>query len=163
MNSRIIRRAGKVTQYRFPSLIVTIAIAAGVVGSLPLLALADVSLQTLDFEIEGLDLDSGTVVDVTDMVASVSADIKIAYNADRTLHAVVFPATEGVELAFVEGTAFDGVNAAEVAGFAFSAEPVDLPFSPNDCVVLRTDQGAVYKIGNATESGTSVTFNYAPL
>jgi hypothetical protein len=40
---------------------------------------------------------------------------------------------------------------------------VDLPFSANDCVVVRSDQGALYKIGNAVESDTSVTFNYATL
>jgi len=52
---------------------------------------------------------------------------------------------------------------AELPQPAFFAEPIDWLFSANDCVVIRTDQAAVFKIGNATESGMSITFREEPL
>ena len=120
---------------------------------------------TMDVESQVLDLDAGTVVDALteDLTAPTGADVQLAYNADRTPHAVVLPVGEGVELAFVAGVGFDGISSSDVSNLAFSTEPIDLPFSANDCVVIRTDQGTVFKLGNATESGMSITFNYEPL
>jgi hypothetical protein len=91
------------------------------------------------------------------------ADMLLAYNADRTPHAVVIPVGDGVEMAFAAGVGFDGISSSDLGSLAFSAEPSDLPFSANDCVVVRTDQGTYFKLGNATESGLSVTFNYEQL
>lgn len=121
---------------------------------------------TLSFETEGLDLDAGvvTTVDIPIPVEEDGTDIRIAYNALRLPAAVVVTgATEGVELAFVAGVPFDGVTAESVAGLTFSAEPVDAPFSAADTVVVRTATGAVFKLGNASESDTGVTFNYIAL
>ncbi len=120
---------------------------------------------TMEAESQMLDLDAGMVVDALteDLTAPTGADVRLAYNADRTPHAVVFPVGEGVELAFVASAGFDGVSSSDVSNLAFSTEPIDLPFSANDCVVIRTDQGMVFKLGNTTESGMSITFNYAPL
>ena len=125
----------------------------------------EVLTTTLAFENEGLDLDAGMVIaaDMPDE-ADGTADIRIAYNALRSPGAVVVPgATQGIELAFVAGVGFDGVTTESVATLTFSAEPVDAPFSANDTVVVRTDTGAVFKLGNASESDTGVTFNYAAL
>ncbi len=122
-------------------------------------------IATLEVEIQALDLDAGTVLDPSpeDVIAPAGADIELAYNADRSPHAVVFPVGEGVEVSFVAGVGFDGVSSADISKLVFSNEPTDLPFSPEHCVVIRTDQGAVFKIGNAVETGLSVTFNYAAL
>jgi len=95
-----------------------------------------------------------------ELTAPTGADVQLAYNADRTPHVVVFPVGEGVELAFVVSVGFDGISSSDVSDLAFSTEPMDLPFSANDCVVIRTDQGMFFKLGNATESGLSITFNY---
>jgi len=119
---------------------------------------------TLTFETEGLDLDAGTVTLANNPRAADGTDIRIAYNAQRSLHAVVvLDATEGVELAFVAGVAFDGVTAESAVDLTFSPEPVDAPFSSADTVVVRTTAGAMFKLGNASESGTGVTFNYVAL
>ena len=119
---------------------------------------------TLAFETEGLDLEVGTVTTVGIPGEANGTDIQIAYNALLSPSAVVVSsATEGVELAFVAGVAFDGVTAESVANLTFSAEPVDAPFSAADTVVVRTANGAVFKLGNASESDTGVTFNYAAL
>ena len=69
----------------------------------------------------------------------------------------------GMSEPFVADVAFDGVTAESVADLTFSTEPVDAPFSATDTVVVRTATGAVFKLGNASESDTGVTFNYAAL
>ena len=119
-------------------------------------------IVTLEMESQAFDLDSGTVVGVLNenLAGPAGADVLLAYNADRTPHAVMFPVGDGVELVFVANVGFDGISSADVSNLAFSTEPIDLPFSANDCVVVRTDQGVVFKLGNATENGMSITFNY---
>jgi len=147
-------------QWRFQTPIILLGYALMV--SAPAMA---AEIVTMEVESQVLDLDSGTVVDALtdDLMTPTGADVQLAYNADRTPHVVVFPVGEGVELAFVASVGFDGISSSDVSNLAFSTEPTDLPFSANDCVVIRTDQGLVFKLGNATESGMSITFNYAPL
>ena len=161
MKSGVFRKLGSAVSYKPVLLSASIAGVVALAVLLSASAMGEVLQQSLAFEVQELDLDSGIVNEAIDMSASTTADIKIAYNADRDLHSVVVPVTEHVEMAFVEGVAFDGITLDEVANLAFSSEAVDLPFSANDCVVVRSDQGALYKIGNAVESDTSVTFNYA--
>lgn len=120
---------------------------------------------TMDLASEALDLDTGTVsaTPAADPAGPAGADVKLAYNADRTPHAVVFPTGNGVEMAFIAGVGFDGITSSDIAELTFSAEPPDLAFSADDCVVVKTDQGAYFKLGNANENGLSVTFNYEQL
>ena len=118
---------------------------------------------TMDMASQAIDLDSGAVTEATSTVPASGADVKLAYNADRAPHAVVFPVGQQVEIAFVAGVGYDGLTPPDIATLTFSAEPVDLPFSANDCIVVRTDQGTFFKLGNAAESGLSITFNYEQL
>ncbi len=120
---------------------------------------------TMEFEFQALDLDTGTVLDTTgvDVTESTGADVMFGYHADRVPHCVVVPAAEGVTMAFLDAVSFAAVSAADVAGLSFFAEPLDVPLDPNDTVVLRTATGAVFKIGNAVESGISVTIDYEQL
>ena len=147
-------------QWRIAALIVCLSFT--LTQSAPVMA-AEIAI--LEVESQAFDLDAGTVAEpaLEDMTAPAGADIQLAYNADRTPHAVVFPVGEGVEISFVASVGFDGISSSDIPNLVFSSEPTDLPFSANDCVVIRTDQGAVFKIGNAVESGSSVTFNYAAL
>ena len=117
---------------------------------------------TIDIESQALNLDDGVVSEVTGepAVEPSGADVLFAYNADRTPHAVACPAEEGVEIAFVDNIGFDGVSSADVANLSFSVEAIDLPLESGDAVVIRTDTGAVYKLGNAVESASTVTINY---
>ncbi len=120
-------------------------------------------VAAIDVEVQVFDLDSASVLDSTSgmLETSAGADVRFAYNPDRTIHIVAFPAGEGVELAFVDEVAFDAVSAANVAGLTFSSAPTDLPLEASDTVVLRTDTGAIFKIGNAVENSLAVvTFNY---
>lgn len=133
--------------------------------ALSMFGLPSMAAEVISIEVESqvLDLDTGTVTNREYLTIPPGADVKLAYNADRTPHAVAFPATEGVEMAFVANVGFDGVSSADIPGIVFSSEPTDIPFSPDHCIVIRTDQGAIYKIGNAVETGSLVTFNYSAL
>ena len=120
-------------------------------------------VAVIDVEIQVFDLDSAAVLDSTPGMLETPAggDVRFAYNPDRIIHIVAFPAAEGVELAFVDEVAFEAVSAANVAGLTFSSVPIDLPLEASDTVVLRTDTGAIFKIGNAVENSLAVvTFNY---
>ena len=117
---------------------------------------------TMEFESQALDLDTGTVSDTTgvDVIEPTGADVKFGYHADRVPHCVVVPAAEGITMAFLDAVSFAAVTAADVAGLSFFAEPLDVPLNPNDTVVVRTDTGAIYKLGNAYEFDGTLTINY---
>jgi hypothetical protein len=117
---------------------------------------------TLGFETQALDLDTGTIADqIPDLLEG--ADILIGYHSDRTPHAVLMPVGEGVTLAVMSNTSYESVTAADVAGLSFSAEVIDQPLEASDTVVVKTDAGATFKLGNVIEDGAGVTFNYEQL
>jgi len=120
------------------------------------------NLITINIQTQALDLDSGIVFDLADEpdVEPTGADIMMAYHADRTPHAVVRPAAKGVAIAFIDNIAYDGVSAAEVEGLSFSVQALDVALGAGDTVIVLTDNGAVFKLGNSVESTTAVTFNY---
>jgi hypothetical protein len=119
----------------------------------------------LAFESEGIDLDSGTVVE-TDWLAvdEAGTDLWFGYHADRTPHAVaMINVPAGVEIAYLEQPAFDAVTWSDVPSLAFALEAIDQPFAASHTLVVRTDAGAIFKIGNALESESVVVFDYQEL
>ena len=122
----------------------------------------EITTVTLGFEGQSLDLETGGVLESLGPIQASDADIQLAYNALRPTRAVVIP-EPGAEIALFEGLAFDGVSSDLLADLLFSSEPVDVAFGADVTVVVRTAGGAVYKLGNATESTSGVTFNYAAL
>ncbi len=133
------------------------------VGGLSSQAMA--ASATLGFEGQGLDLDTGAVVNAGPghVGESTGVDILIVYNADVVPHSVAVPAGEGVEISFLDNTPFANVTAASVSGLTFTSDPANLPLELNDTVVVRTDAGTLFKLGNAVEDGTSVTISYEQL
>lgn len=124
---------------------------------------AETFTETLAYETQGLDLDSGTVIGAA-LPGGEEADIRFAYNASRSPSAVIIPEPiEGVELAYLWDVVFDGVTAESAAGLTFSADAVDISLVAADTILVRTDTGTVFKLGNAIESETGVTFDYSEL
>jgi hypothetical protein len=117
---------------------------------------------TLAFESEMLSLATGQIHQNSPRDDG-EADVRIAYNADRSARAVVVPAREGVEIAVLAGTTYESADATAVAGASFSAEGVDAPFGAGDTVLLRTPEGAVFKLGHPSESATALSFDYEPV
>jgi hypothetical protein len=66
-------------------------------------------------------------------------------------------------MAFLDGTSYDSVTAADIPKLSFSTDAVDQPLEAYDTVVVQTDSGGVFKIGNAIEEETVVAFGYAQL
>ena len=123
----------------------------------------EIFTETLAYETQRLNLDSGAVIDAT-LPGEEDADISFAYNALRSPNAVMLPAdTEGIEFSYLWGTAFDSVTTETLVSLTFSTEIVDESFSAGDTFVVRTDTGAVFKLGNAFESEAGVTFDYSVL
>lgn len=109
-------------------------------------------------------MDTGIILETESYLGGTEgADIRIGYHADRTLHAVVMIAGEGVTIAFVDGVSYDSTTAADVSGLRFTAEVIDQPIETGDTVVVRTFEGATFKIGNASEDDAGVTFSYEQL
>ena len=138
------------------------ALCAGLLLASPAVQAGEVYTAELAFQHQALDLDTGTVIEVFTPMEATGGDVTLAYNALRPTKAVVIPAA-GAEIVLFEGLAFDGVSSELVADLAFSPQPVDVAFGADVTVVVRTASGALYKLGNATESAAGVTFNYAAL
>ncbi len=103
-----------------------LAAAGAIVVAQPLLANPIVP-YTLTFEREGLDLDTGTIVPIDSWTpaedsANPQPDLVLSYNSERAVCAVVFHnRMNGVEIAFLDGVAFNLVNSGDLAGLSFTA------------------------------------------
>jgi hypothetical protein len=120
---------------------------------------------TLVYEREGLDLDTGMIVPVEpDGVvsdpSSPQPDFVVTYNAERPTCAVISQNQQNnVEIAFLDNVAFNLVDPSDLAGLNFSTGLIDEPFETRDSIVLRTDTGVHYLLGNPIEEATRVTFD----
>ena len=139
-----------------------LALLTLLLSSLTSSAVAQPQTSALTFETQGLDLETGLVLELGDPDVDASAvDLHIAANADRTTQAVVFQAA-GAELARMGGTHFEYVSPSDIGSLIFTLEPVDQPCGAGDTVMIRTVGGSVYKIGNFLEDEASgaVLFDY---
>ncbi|WP_341939688.1 hypothetical protein [Marinimicrobium sp. C2-29] len=130
----------------------------------PLVASEAVTV-TLAFETQVLDLDTGSVqpLDPAAPLDPEGADLLVAYHADRSPHAVAVLADESAELAFLSGVSFDSVTAEDIATLSFTATAPDRSLTGSDTLVVRTDTGAVFKLGQALEQATAVELTYVQL
>ncbi|NIM01108.1 MAG: hypothetical protein GTN89_09370 [Acidobacteria bacterium] len=119
--------------------------------------------HTLAFEREGLDLDTSTIVPVAPWPGAwdptnPQPDLVLAYNSERTVCTVVIPnRRNGVQVAFLHDIPFNLVSSADLADLSFTMTPVDAPFEVGDSIVVRTDTGAHYLVGNPIEGSGGVT------
>ena len=125
---------------------------------------AQTMTQTLTFEQQCLDLDADTVEEDScrDPSSDESSwDILVAYHADRTVHAVIFQNFRNeVEIAHLENATFEEVTAADIAGASFTTDAIDRSCDGTSVILIRTDLGAVFKLGNVSEDGTGLSFDY---
>jgi hypothetical protein len=123
---------------------------------------------SLPFYQQALDLDGGTTIAATPGVPgsfpNAAWDFYFANNGARAVHAVLFHnGGSGVQLSHLNGRTFDSVTSADVSGATFTTSLVDVPFDGNVVVLVRTNMGSVFKVGNGTENTTHVSFDYALL
>lgn len=125
-------------------------------------AAAGAATVTLKFESQALDLDTGLVVPwaLKRPPGSEIAEVYMAYNSERMPHAVVALTGGGLEIGIASGLSFDMMTAQVAAAMTYSGCKLDLPFSAEDTVVIKTAGGAVYKLGRAIETDDAVSFEY---
>jgi hypothetical protein len=122
--------------------------------------LAD-SQATLAFESQGLDLETGGIVNSDPFPAPV--DFHFAFNATRSNPIVLFQ-EPGAEIAFLNATPFDAVCASVLSSLTFTSSLIDVPFDFDDTVVIKTSAGNFFKVGKPVNNASnSVTFSYAKL
>ena len=110
---------------------------------------------TLQAETDVLDLETQTVAE-NDVLSpdSDTADMRLAYNADRSNPFVVFQnQMTGILIAFADGAAFGSVDLAMAQGMTFTEGVIDTPLDSDDTVVLKTQAGSLFKIGNPVDNG----------
>lgn len=88
-------------------------------------------------------------------------DVWIEFDSQGEPQAVVRQNQDiAVELAHIDGVALADLTDADVDGASFSLDPIDEPFGPNTVVLVRTDQGNVYALGNPTEQTLLLTATF---
>ncbi len=123
-----------------------------------------VASATLAFESEYLDLDSETTESLPGSLGNPSPvmDLRAAYNSGRTTHTVIFQQGSR-QLIHLTGRTFASVTKADAMAAAFTPGLVDEPFDDTRVILIKSELGAIYKMGNATEDNAGVTFDYAKL
>ncbi|MDX1495331.1 MAG: hypothetical protein R3253_14790 [Longimicrobiales bacterium] len=109
------------------------------------------------------DLDTGVLVECSfGLCPSDDAwDVWIQFNSQGDPQAVVrHNGGNGVEIAHLDGVALADLTDADVDGATFSVDPIDAPFGPNTVVLVRTDEGNVYALGNPTENTLLLTATF---
>jgi hypothetical protein len=120
--------------------------------------------SNMAFELEGLDLDSGTVyASESPIDMDPSVDVIFAYNADTTPHLRVFPQYPAAA-GLLEKVSFSAANCDHTQDTDMSMDTNDTPVSAEDTVIVSTAEGRTYKLGNALESmDLTVEFDFTEM
>lgn len=110
------------------------------------------------------DLDTGEIEVCTFGICNSNDawDIYVEFDSQSDPQAIIRQNQSiGVEIAHVTGVAFADLTEADVDGATFSTELSDEPFAPGNVVLIKTDQGSVYALGNPVETTLTleVTFD----
>jgi hypothetical protein len=117
---------------------------------------------TLAYETSEIDLDAGVVND--DCCSDKVYDFHFAYRFLARYHAVVFQHKKGRKIAHLPDVVFEDLTRDDVAGASFTTSHVETTFDPDRVILITTDQGDVYALGNPVElSNFTVRFEAARL
>lgn len=107
-----------------------------------------------------MDLDSGLIDSSGGPLYDASTDIWIAYNGNGTINGRLFH-QGGREIAKLVGAEFANVTVGQADSATFQTSLIIEPFDTLSVLLIKTDLGSVYKIGNPVEISTGSTFDYA--
>lgn len=104
----------------------------------------------------GLDLETGASqnCDIGAPPCPATHDFRFAYNGTTPVHSRLFHYSAR-QIVHLIGRTYASVHLADTAGVVFGTSLIDQPFDNTRTVLLRTDGGNVYKLGNPTEFGAS--------
>jgi hypothetical protein len=129
-------------------------------------ALGQPETYTLRFNRARPDLDTGVITECPFGLCPTEEgwDLHVFYNSQTDPHSVIRQnLTTGVEIAHLPGVTLASLTEADVAGATFIAEWVADPFDGDRVILIQTDLGAVYALGDPVEneSTQTLTFNAA--
>lgn len=124
----------------------------------------DPSAHTLRFGRERPDLDDGgTITECPFSICSTTEawDLYVYYSSASTPHSIIRQnQTIGVEIAHLPGVTLDGLTEADVSGATFTTDLVADPFDAGRVILIKTDLGNVYALGNPVEDTDAQTLTF---
>ena len=139
-----------------------LAAALATLAGVTLPTRAQTSTQSLRFQVQCLDLDGGLVIARMGPDGFQAGwDVMIAYHSGRAHHGVVVGnQASGIRIARLEGRPYEQTTHVDAAGASFLADPPHRSATPDAVYLIRTDRGALFKLGRVTEYGPTVTLDY---
>jgi len=127
---------------------------------------AEPQAYTLRFNRARPNLDDGVITECPFGLCPTEEewDLHVYYNSQTDPHSVIRQnLTTGVEIAHVAGATLASLTEADVTGATFTGEWVADPFDNDRVILVRTDLGSVYALGDPVEdeSAQTLTFNAA--
>jgi hypothetical protein len=121
---------------------------------------------TLRFSRARPNLDDGVITECPFSLCPTEEewDLYVHYNSQTEPHSVIRQnLTTGVEISHLPGVTLASLTEADVTGATFTAELVADPFDGDRVILIRTDLGAVYALGDPVENEAqqTLTFNAA--
>ena len=123
---------------------------------------ADPLTYTIRFNNRRPDLDTEEILECSFGLCSAEDedrwDVYAENNSSTDPHSIIRQnQTIGVEIAHLPGVTLDSLTEADYEGAVFTTDLVDEPFDVNRVILVRTDVGNVFALGNPVEDLESLT------
>lgn len=118
---------------------------------------------TVRFSRERPDLDNDTIMVCLFSICSTQEawDLYVYDNTSTSPQSVIRQnQTTGVEIAHLPGVTLESLTEADFEGATFTPDLVADPFDADRVILIRTDMGAVYALGNPVEDLTAQTLTF---
>lgn len=118
---------------------------------------------TVRFGRERPDLDTGEITVCPFSICSTTDawDMYVYQNSSTTPQGVIRQnQTNAVEIAHLPGVTLSNLTEADYQGATFTTDLVSDPFDAGRVILIRTDLGAVYALGNPVEDDTAMTLTF---
>lgn len=126
-------------------------------------AYATPEAYTVRFNRERPDLDTGTIHECPFSICSTDEewDLYVYYSSQADPNSIVRQnQTTGVEIAHVAGVVLADLTEADFQAATFTTDLVGDPFDAGRVILIRTDLGDVYALGNPVEDDTAQTLTF---
>lgn len=119
---------------------------------------------TVQFSRQRPDLDTGVITVCSFGICSTQEawDMWVYNSTSTTPRSIIRQnQTTGVQIAHVEGVTLAGLNETHFSGATFTTDLVEVPFDAQRVILLRTDVGNVFALGNPSEDTMAGTLTFS--